>query len=67
MAGAETWHHETLRHYGSGCLLSQQLIPFLYLMQSMLSACPRLPLQLAPPEAWFYLPGQPSNDSALTT
>lgn len=33
---------------------------------SMLRACPPTPLQLAPPEACFYLRGQPSNDSALT-
>lgn len=32
----------------------------------MLSTCPLVPLQLAPPEACFYLPGQPSDDSALT-
>lgn len=34
--------------------------------QSMLSSCPLTPLQLAPPDACFYLPGQPSNDSALS-
>lgn len=32
----------------------------------MLSACSLVPLQLAPTEACFYLPGQPSDDSALT-
>lgn len=28
--------------------------------------CSVVPLQLAPPEACFYLPGQPSDDSAVT-